>query len=339
MPMEIIRNDITKMDVDAIVNASNTELKMGGGVSGAIFAAAGAEALKAECESIGGCGVGEAVITSGCSLPARFVIHTAGPVWMGGDCGEEELLRSCYTSSLSLAVENGCRSIAFPLIASGIYGYPKDKALQAAISAIGGFLMEHELDVYLVVYDQKAFKLSEKLFAAVKKYIDDNYVDDRIDRRRSGEDSIFECMQYRIESNSCIDMKEAAPKLKRRSLEDLLSQTSETFSVALLRLIDEKGMTDAETYKRANLDRKLFSKIRSGKGYHPSKNTAIALAVALRLNLDETRDLLGKAGFALSRSSRFDLIVEYFIQEGNYNIFEIDETLFKFMQGTLSSHK
>ncbi len=332
MPMEIVRNDITKMDVDAIVNASNTKLKMGGGVSGAIFAAAGAQALKAACESIGGCAVGDAVITGGFGLPARHVIHTVGPVWSGGGFQEEELLQSCYRNALSLAMENGCKSIAFPLIASGIHGYPKDMALKGAIAAISGFLMEHDMKVYLVVYDRKAFQLSEKLFSSVEKYIDDNYVDERPERRDRN------ISQFMI-SEQCLSAEVAAPKLKKRRLEDLLAEIEETFSDSLLRLIDEKGMTDVETYKKANLDRKLFSKIRGGNGYKPNKKTALSLAIALGLNLDETHDLLARAGFALSHSSRFDVIVEYFIQEGGFTIFEVNEALFKFVEDTLSSHK
>ncbi|MBP1744998.1 MAG: hypothetical protein H6Q58_1976 [Firmicutes bacterium] len=346
MPMEIIRNDITKMEVDAVVNASNTELKMGGGVCGAVFAAAGAEALKAECESIGGCVVGEAVITSGFGLPARYIIHTVGPVWRGGGCREEELLQSCYRKALSLAAENGCKSVAFPLIASGIYGYPKDRALQGAIAAVSEFLMEHEMKVYLVVYDRKAFELSEKLFSSVKKYIDDNYVDEHLERRRRSDrgnvslNRFIECDSSQFEiSDICFDAETAPPKLKKRRLEDVLAQMDETFSDSLLRLIDEKGMTDVETYKRANIDRKLFSKIRSSNDYKPNKKTALSLAISLGLNLDETHDLLAKAGFALSHSSRFDLIVEYFIQEGSCNIFEVNEALFKFVEDTLSSHK
>jgi O-acetyl-ADP-ribose deacetylase (regulator of RNase III) len=338
MTMEIIRNDLTKMDVDAIVNASNTELRMGGGVSGAIFAASGAEALKAECEGIGGCGVGEAVITSGFGLPAKFIIHTAGPIWRGGGFQEEELLRSCYRNALNLALKNGCRSVAFPLIASGIYGYPKDKALQSAISAIGGFLMEHELEVYLVVYDRNSFALSEKLFSSVEKYIDDNYVDEHLGRNIRGNE-FLEGYSKQVRISECIDSDMAPPKSKKRKLEDVLEQVDETFSVSLLRLIDEKGMRDVDTYKNANIDRKLFSKIRNGNGYKPNKKTALSLAIALRLNLDETRDLLAKAGFVLSRSSKFDLIVEYFIQENNCSIFEINQALFKFLFDTLSPHK
>lgn len=336
MPLEIIRNDITKISVDAIVNAANTALKMGGGVCGAIFSAAGVEKLQAECDSIGTCKVGEAVITSGYSLPAQHIIHTAGPIWRGGSSGEAQLLHNCYTNSLTLALQHGCESIAFPLISSGIYGYPKDQALQIAISAISEFLLNHEMTVHLVVYDKKAFMLSAKLFSAIERYIDDNYVEEHHQRAR---DRVIEAYEYQqLEelqtiyqpSDSC-PTAPALPQGKRR-LEDVLEQLEESFPQRLLRLIDEKGMTDVETYKRANIDRKLFSKIRSGKGYNPSRVTAIAFAIALELNLDETHDLLGKAGYTLSRSNKFDLIIEYFIEEGNYNIFEVNQALFAFDQ-------
>ncbi len=336
MPLEIIRNDITKLSVDAIVNAANTALKMGGGVCGAIFSAAGAENLQAECDSIGTCNVGEAVMTSGYSLPAQHIIHTVGPIWRGGSSGEAQLLHNCYTNSLTLALQRGCESIAFPLISSGIYGYPKDQALQIAISAISEFLLNHEMNVHLVVYDKKAFMLSAKLFSAIERYIDDNYVEEHKHRARNRVIEAYECQQreeiqtFQDPSASC-PAAPALPQGKRR-LEDVLEQLEESFPQRLLRLIDEKGMTDVETYKRANLDRKLFSKIRTGKGYNPSRVTAIALAIALELNLDETHDLLGKAGYTLSRSNKFDLIIEYFIEEGNYNIFEVNEALFAFDQ-------
>lgn len=335
MPLEIIRNDITKLSVDAIVNAANTALKMGGGVCGAIFSAAGAEKLQAECESIGTCNVGEAVMTSGYSLPAQYIIHTVGPIWGGGSSGEAQLLRNCYTNSLTLALQQGCESIAFPLISSGIYGYPRDQALQIAISAISEFLLNHEMNVHLVVYDKKAFRLSAKLFSAIKRYIDDNYVEEHHHAR----DRVIEAYEYQQleelrtipQPNYSCPSVPVQPQGKRR-LEDVLEQLEESFPQMLLRLIDEKGMTDVETYKRANIDRKLFSKIRSGKGYNPSRVTAIAFAIALELNLDETHDLLGKAGYTLSRSNKFDLIIEYFIEEGNYNIFEVNEALFAFDQ-------
>lgn len=335
MPMIIIRNDITKMKIDTIVNAANTALKMGGGVCGSIFSAAGAERLQEECDTLKKCNVGEAVITRGYSLPAKYIIHTVGPIWDGGNSGEENLLHNCYINSLKLALKYKCKSIAFPLISSGIYGYPKDKALQMAISAIGEFLINHEMMVYLVVYDKKAFVLSEKLFVKIEKFIDDNYVEKHC---------ISECPRY-IESyeyhqfeniqedyskdDGCIPVTE---EKRKRSLEDVVGQLDESFSQMLLRLIDEKGMTDVETYKKANIDRKLFSKIRSCKDYNPSKVTSIAFAIAIRLSLDETRDLLNKAGYTLSHSNKFDVIIEYFIEEGNYNIYEINEALFAFDQ-------
>jgi len=342
MPLKIIRNDITKMPVDAIVNAANTELKMGGGVCGAIFAGAGAEKLQEQCNSIGKCNVGEAVITRGYSLLARYIIHSVGPIWQGGSFEEAHLLHNCYTNSLILALQYDCKSIAFPLISSGIYGYPKDQALQTAISAIGEFLLKHEMTVYLVVYDKKAYALSEKLFCAIEKYIDDNYVEEHrlSERNRNIEVYDFkklEIMQQDYPSNEiCHSVPETASK-KKRSLEDVLAQLDESFSQMLLRLIDEKGITDVETYKRANIDRKLFSKIRSGKGYNPSKVTAIAFAIALQLNLDETCDLLSKAGYTLSHSNKFDVIIEYFIQEEDYNIYEINEALFGFDQVLLGA--
>lgn len=327
MPLELIRNDITKMKVDAIVNAANTALQRGGGVCGAIFSAAGAAELQAACNKIGGCKVGEAVITPGFNLPAKYIIHTVGPIWQGGHANEAQLLHNCYINSLNLALENKCDSIAFPLISSGIYGYPKDQALHIAVSAISEFLLSNEANVYLVLFDKKAITLSEKLFTAIEKYIDDNYVEERLQRYRRRGLELFEIRE--------LTTSEQIVYSRARSLEDVLDQLDESFSEMLLRLIDEKGLTDVDTYKRANIDRKLFSKIRSNKNYHPSKSTALALAIALELNLDKTLDLLSKAGYTLSPSSKFDVIIQYFIEEGNYNIFEINEALFFFDQDTL----
>lgn len=341
MPMKIIRNDITKMQVDAIVNAANTKLKMGGGVCGAIFSAAGAVKLQEECDSIGKCDVGQSVITRGYNLAAKFIIHTVGPVWSGGSSDEANLLYNCYVSSLTLAWQKKCKSIAFPLVSSGIYGYPKDQALQVAISAISTFLVNHEMMVYLVVYDKKSYSLSDKLFSAIEKYIDDNYVEEHLNREPRRYMQSFELYQINNIMEEAKQVKDACmptPAHKRkRSLEDVVRHLDESFSQSLLRLIDEKGMTDVEAYKGANIDRKLFSKIRSNKGYNPSKATAIAFAISLRLNLDETRDLLNKAGYTLSHSNKFDVIIEYFIEEGNYNIYEINEALFAFDQVTLGA--
>ena len=335
MPLEIIRNDITKVHADAIVNAANASLLGGGGVDSAIHRAAGPELL-AECRSLGGCKVGEAKITKGYRLPAKYVIHTVGPVWRGGGANEETLLADCYRNSLALAIEYNLESIAFPLISSGALGYPKDGALKVAIAVIGDFLLQHELTVYLVVFDRAAFSLSEKLFFAIAQYIDDTYIEEHpIDNfNRLAELSVRE--EY-IESALTM-MSAPAPAVRhKRKLSDVVKQLEETFSQMLLRLIDEKGMTDSEAYKKANIDRKLFSKIRNDVYYKPSKPTALAFAIALRLNQDETRDLLFKAGYALSHSSKFDIIIQYFIEEENYNIFEINEALFAFDQNLLGN--
>lgn len=341
MTMQIIRNDIVTMPVDAIVNAANTALKMGSGVCGAIFSAAGAKELQEECNKIGKCNVGEAVITKGYNLPSKYIIHTVGPIWRGGNANEKALLHNCYINSLELALKNNCVSIAFPLISSGIYGYPKDQALQIAISAISTFLLNHEMKVYLVVYDKNSYILSEKLFSEIEKYIDDNYIDENLiyENRRCLEDyelqgaQIIEDELYKAES-PCIPK----PKSKiQRSLVDLVNQLEETFSQMLIRLIDEKGMTDVEAYKRANIDRKLFSKIRSNKDYNPKKLTVIAFVIVLRLNLDETYDLLRKAGYTLSHSNKFDVIIEYFIIEGRFDIYEVNQALYDFEQPTLGS--
>ena len=340
MPFSIVRQDITKMKVDAIVNAANTELQRGGGVCGAIFKAAGAAELQAACDKLAPIKTGEAVITPGFALPAKFVIHTVGPIYR--QCSKEEnekLLWAAYTNSLKRALENNCKSIAFPLISSGIYGYPKDEALQVATKAIRDFLTKHDLDVYLAIFDKDAFLVSEKLLGEVESYIDQHYVERQEIRERQLLDVEREFLQvdegthkyneHLLEKAQSLIMDGSKP------LEDLVDNLDEPFSEFLLRLIDAKEMTDVEVYKRANLDRKLFSKIRTGKGYMPSKRTAIALAVALELSLAETDELLKRAGYALSHAVKFDVIVEYFIINGKYDIFAINEVLFKYDQPLL----
>lgn len=335
MPLEIIRNDITKVHADAIVNAANSSLLGGGGVDGAIHRAAGPELL-AECRTLGGCKTGEAKITKAYRLPARYVIHTVGPVWHGGNSNEEKLLADCYRNSLALAKEYGLESIAFPLISAGAFGYPKDEALKVAISVIGDFLLNNDMTVYIVVYDKAAFVLSEKLFSSIKQYIDDRYVEEHPSGRNNRLEEASLLRESYLEEAHLPFMEAPAPvKRRKRSLDDVVGQLDETFSQMLLRMIDERGMSDSQAYKRANIDRKLFSKIRNDIYYSPSKATAVAFAIALGLNLDETRDLLLKAGFALSSSSKFDIIVQYFIEECNYNIFEINEALFAFDQKLL----
>ena len=357
MPLEIVRNDITKMQVDAIVNAANCSLLGGGGVDGAIHRAAGPELL-AECRTLGGCGTGDAKITKGYRLPARHVIHTVGPVWNGGAHGEKELLTSCYRSSLELAAENDCESVAFPLISAGIYGYPRAEAIRVAVDTISSFLAEHDMTVYLVIFDKDSFVIGSKLFRDISQYIDDNYAAEHDDstarsRRlelprmfsaaaapiRSVKQKVAADMYRAAQEDTCADedTDELLCAVAANSLEEALGQLDESFSQMLLRKIDEKGMTDAQCYKKANIDRKLFSKIRGDIHYRPSKPTVLAFAIALELPLNEAKDMLMKAGYALSHSSKSDIIVEYFIQRGNYNIFEINEALFAFDQNLLGA--
>lgn len=379
MPLLIVRNDITKMAVDAIVNAANASLLGGGGVDGCIHRAAG-EGLLAECRALGGCETGSAKITGAYNLPCRYVIHAVGPMWIDGKHNEREQLESCYRVSLQLAREHACESVAFPLISSGIYGYPKDKALQVAMEVIGSFLLENDMTVYIVVFDKAAYRISEKLFADITEYIDDVYVDAHTDeseeRRRRNLFVRMAPKPLRAESeaapcaapeDACAkpDMTPCAPPEDACAKPDMapcaasedawtkptpfscasaaddldarLSRLDESFSQMLLRKIDERGMTDAACYKKANIDRKLFSKIRSDIHYQPSKPTVIAFAISLELSLAETKELLAKAGFALSHSNKFDVIIEYFISRGNYRILEINEALFAFDQSLLGA--
>lgn len=333
MPLEIVRNDITKMKVHAIVNAANTALRMGGGVCGAIFRAAGVKELQEACDKMGGCKTGEAVITDGFKLDAQYIIHTAGPIWQGGSNKESALLKASYHHSLELAKKHKCESIAFPLISAGIYGYPKEEALHIAVTTISSFLFNNDMHVYLVVFDKKSFGISEKLFTSVHQYIDEHYVEEvESIFKRNREEELLQVEEYTVLHNSMPIYDEP-----NDSLVNLLEQLDESFSDRLLRYIDEKGMTDVETYKRANIDRRLFSKIRNGIDYTPKKKTVIAFAISLKLTLDETMDLLATAGYTLSHSSKFDVIIEFFIGQANYNIHEINEVLFTFDQPLLGA--
>lgn len=352
MPLHIVRNDITKMKVDAIVNAANPTLLGGGGVDGSIHRAAGPKLL-AECKTLGGCETGSAKLTGAYKLPCKYIIHAVGPRYVDGKHGERDRLVSCYRASLELAREARCETAAFPLISSGIYGYPKDEALRIAIETIGDFLLTNDMTVYIVIFDKKAYRISERLFADIEEFIDDNYVDAHTDPYPERLYRVTTFCEALIEdrNDAVIDMSvcEEAPAIQPRkrlapkasmasmSLDDALKQIDESFSEMLLRKIDESGMSDAQVYKKANIDRKLFSKIRSDKRYKPSKPTAIAFAVALELSLGETKEMLMKAGFALSHSNKFDIIIEFFISKGNYNVFEINEALFAFDQSLLGA--
>ena len=396
MPFNIIRNDIIKMNVDAIVNAANTDLQAGGGVSGAIFEAAGVRELQKACDKLAPINIGDAVVTKGYSLSAKYIIHTAGPFYIDGNHDEESLLRSCYENSLDIAKKNKCKSIAFPLISSGIYGYPKDEALKVATDVIGEWLMASDMDVSLVVFDKEAFALSSGLLGDVKAFISQNYVDKndfQFARSRPMLRDGFESFEsealppvpksqvdYKTQvldfdtqvdgtsqplesetqdaniiqaSKSEAQVNDTAQAFSSNEFFDNISYSTpaaakykpsrnnikieldESFTATLLKMIDSKGKSDVEVYKRANLDRKLFSKIRKGKGYMPSKKTVVALAVALELTMPETQNLLRRAGFILSRSVVFDVIIEYFITNKKYDIFDINNVLFEYDQPLL----
>ena len=330
MPLEIVRNDITKMAVDAIVNAANETLLGGGGVDGCIHRAAGPELL-AECRTLGGCKTGDAKITGAYRLPCRYIIHAVGPVWNGGKYGEREQLASCYRTSLALAKEHGCETVAFPLISSGIFGYPKDQALRVAVDTIGEFLLHNDMTVYIVIFSRTAYQISNKLFADIAEYVDDHYVDAHTDSQRE------RLRRMSVLESRTLSADAAAAPMAVGGLDSLLEHLDAGFSETLLKLIDRSGKKDSEIYKKANVDRKLFSKIRNNPGYKPSKPTAVAFAIALELSLPETRDLIARAGYALSPSSKFDDIIEYFIRQKKYDIFEINEALFAFDQSLLGA--
>ena len=390
MPFKIIRNDITKVKADAIVNTANPEPRYASGTDLAVYKAAGADELLAERKKIGRIAPGEAAVTAAFRLPAKFIIHTVGPAWIDGNHGEFDILRSCYRKSLLLADQLGCESIAFPLIATGVYGFPKDQALNTALSVIREHLEDSDLNVILVVFGRGSYQIAAGLTEKVEEYIDENYVSERSAeeyggpfgglselRRRLGlrrreryaenlrtDSAASDAMPFPAMSRPVMfpaevaeeevkkEVKEAektfgpaptasgghvpAKKEKKKvSLEDAVNNLGESFQARLLRMIDERGMTDPQVYKRANVDRKLFSKIRCSENYIPKKKTIVALAIALRLNLDDTEDLLAGAGLMLTNNSKADVIVTFCIENGIYDIFEVNALLFKFHQATL----
>ena len=351
MPFQIIRNDITKVSADAIVNTANPKPVIGSGTDSAIYAAAGEQLLLAERQKIGELRPGEAAYTDAFGLNARYIIHTVGPIWVDGNHGEREILRSCYDNSLNLADKLGCTSIAFPLISSGVYGFPKDEALSIAYAAIGAFVLTHEMLVTLVVLDRNSLRLSEKLMGSIQQYIDDHaaqnlhqreYESDlpsrrsRMSRRRELE---YQYARGHLPSHTPPNPSEARTlqPFAGQSLEEVIGSSGKSFQQRLFELIDERGLDDVTVYKRANLDRKLFSSIRCNPNYVPKKTTAVALALALELNLPTMTDLLSRAGIALNNSDYFDLIVAYFVSNQNYNLFEINTALVCYNQKTIGS--
>ena len=346
MPFNIIRNDIVRMEVDAIVNAANPDLKHGGGgVGERIFNAAGVEEMTAACDAIGGCPTGSAVITPGFNLPAKFVIHAVGPVWRGGEQGEEQLLRSAYRSSLELATQYNLESVAFPLLSSGNFRYPYEQALAVALDEINRYLFQNDMRVTLVMFDQTATALGFKLRSDLISYIDDHYVEEHLNLNRPREpygpwagpiakQEKPPRHKPRIHYEDDLhNMDQMAPSMAYDA--GLVFPKEKTFSEALLNLIDAKSMTDVETYRRSNIDRRLFSKIRSNVDYSPRKSTVLAFTIGLKLSVQEAQDLLARAGFAFSPCDRRDLIVRYFLERGEHDIARVNGALYDFDQELL----
>jgi len=360
VPFQIIRNDITKVKADAIVNTANPKPRIGRGTDSAIYAAAGEELLLAARKKIGAIAPGSAVSTDAFGLQAKYIIHTVGPAWIDGNHGERDVLRSCYEQSLEQAAQLKCSSIAFPLISSGVYGFPKDEALNIALSEVGKFLLTHEMKVILVVFDRKALELSEQLVGEIEQYIDEHAAtqireaeydsdysserrrrrfdraDERDERLPSGS-AVFHTNEVNYEESIDEPLLPSAPVIDTtgKTLDDILGDAGESFQQKLFKLIDASGMDDVTVYKKANIDRKVFSRIRCKEDYKPKKKTAVAFAIALELDLPATIDLLSRAEIAFSPSNRFDLIVTYFITHKIYDIFEINAALFKYGQPIL----
>lgn len=346
MPLKIIRQDITKIKCDAVVNPTNRFLEPGGGADLAIHNAAGEELYK-HCQKLGGLEVGRAVITPAFKLPARFVIHTAGPNWFKAE-KPEEILSSCYRESLKLAVENNCESVAFPLIGAGAYGCPKADVLRIATKVISEFLFENEMLVYLVVFDKNAFDISKKVFADVSAYIDDNYIAEHSEMRvllneeyeeyPSPARGVFKKRRIAAEADlaeakMCMPMCQSAVGSMPKSLDDMIRKMDKGFADTLFFYIDKKGISDVEAYKRSNVDKKIFSKIKCKPDYKPSKMTAVSFAIGLKLDEEETNHLLRTAGFSLSNNNLFDVIIQYFVTTGKYeNIFDVNAVLYKYDQ-------
>ena len=364
MPLNIVRGDIVKMKVDAIVNTTNNTMQNSGGVCGAIFKAAGAGDLQRSCDQIGSCKTGSAVATEGFKL-SKYIIHTVGPVWQGGEYGERNILYSCYRNSLTLAQKLECESIAFPLISSGGNGYPNEKALRVAIKAIGDFLLENDMDVILVLLKDTKFALSGEMHASIQKYINENYKDEQHNKIS---ELMFEALRETAPSRSQPrephDVKHDVTHAGKTddsdasvvntvfevsrdasfSIDTLNKianvRTKESFSDMLFRLIDERQdrfPKDSIVWRHANITRGVFNDIKNRSNHLPSKNTVLCLAVALELSLDLTLDLLMKAGYTFSDSSTRDLIVRYYISVKEYNIFRLNETLYQYGQTLLGS--
>ena len=318
MPFTIVHDDITRLSVDAIVNPTNAYFSGKGGTDGAIYRVAGpwlrvALAMKRPLA------VGDAIITEGFELPARYIIHTRGPVWEGGEDGEAEDLVRCYNNCLKLAWKSGCQSVAFPLISGGTFGFPNDDALQIAKDTINSFLRTNDMDVFLVIFMQHTFNLSKNLFADVSEYVAANLY-----RVADVAYSLDPEGSYGLNSSAHYSADPVT-----LDLAEMLRHKSETFSCMLARLVDECGKTAPDIYKKARVTKSVYSKIMANIHYKPSKLTAVAFALALQLPWEELKELVESAGYSMTRTNKFDIVIEYFVRNKKYSIDEINAVLYE----------
>ena len=348
MPFKIIRDDIKKVKADAIVNPANPEPVIGGGVESAIYEAAGKEKLLEARKELGRLQPGKVGVTEAFNLAAKYIIHVSGLYWEGGNSFEARCLKECYEKALKAALDKGCKSIAFPLLGTGTYGFPKDIGLDVAVSTFTEFLEEYEMEITLVVFDNEAVNVSGKLAYEVKSFIDDKYALEVLETEYK-KDRNIECYElpnerfhlllkeetYDVLDNACT--KDTFSAKQPGSLEAALKNIyKESFEKHLQQLINKKGLRNSEVYAAANISKQYFSKLLKGQ-VKPSKDKMLALAVGLRLNMDEVVDFLRIAGYALSPISQTDTVVEYFIRKQEYNVLKINIVLFDYGLEPLSN--
>lgn len=341
MPFKIIRDDITKVKADAIVNPVNPEVCIGGGVESAIYQAAGKEKLVEARKELGRLHPGKVGVTEAFNLDAKYIVHVSGLYWKDGNSFEARCLKECYEKALKAVLDKGCKSIAFPLLGTGTYGFPKDIGLDVAVSTFTEFLEEYEMDITLVVFGNDAVNVSGKLVDEVRSFVDDKYVKETLETEYK-KDRNIECYAlpnerfhlllkeetYDVPDNACT--KDTLSAKQPGSLEAALKNIyKESFEKHLQQLINKKGLRNSEVYAAANISKQYFSKLLKGQ-VKPSKDKMLALAVGLRLNMDETADFLRIGGYALSPISQTDTVVEYFIRKQEYNVLKINIVLFDY---------
>ena len=327
MPFRVFRNDISKVKADVIVNSANPDPIIGGGAEAAIYKAAGENELLSERKKIGEIAPGEVAYTPAFHLNAKYIIHTVGPVWEGGYKGEAAILRSCYENAFELAVSLGCKSIAFPFISTGTYGFPKDKAIEIVINTSNKFLKHNDMTIILVVYDKASFRISGSKLQDVTSFINETYIDES-DGYAGNSPSALRSNR-RLERERQMHSHHWDQPDAPGDVSDLLKKSSESFSAKVLSIVKERGIEPSAVYKKDGLlSKKIYSDMKiQGDNYMPRKGTAIAFCLALELTLPEAMDLLGRAGWTLSDSKKNDIIVKYHILQGDYNIRNVNDTL------------